>query len=99
MPEKKIQEIYVETLSTINFSHGLVRLFFVGHDLENMTKDAEPKGLPTELRQCVTMPLPGFLYAASVISNFMGEEKFKELLERYKSVGFLPQSEPKESSV
>ena len=68
-------------------------MFFVGQDMEKLAEGRQEEMPNPELRQCVTMPLAGFLYAASVVKNFLEDEKFQELLRRYQKAGLLPPDE------
>ncbi|RED53220.1 hypothetical protein [Aestuariispira insulae] len=90
MTKPVTREEFVETLSAVNCSNGVVRLFFVGQDLEAVSSGEMGENPTPELRKCVTMPLPGFLYAVSVVQNFLEDDKMKELIQRYQDAGMLP---------
>lgn len=88
----KLEEKYAETVSAVNFSNGVVRLFFAGQDLEVLAageSSGEPKA---ETRFCVVLPLPGFLYALSVVQSFVENDRFKEVVDKATVAGLLPQN-------
>lgn len=92
--KSQITENFVETISAIQFSNGVVRLFFVGQELSSVSLgvDAENDPVP-ELRECVTMPLPGFLHSVSVIQNFLSDDKMEDLLKRFREADILQQEQ------
>ena len=90
MSQSDTREEFVETLSAVNCSNGVVRLFFVGQNLEQLSNGEQGENPSAELRKCLTMPLPGFLYAVSVVQNFLDDDKMKDLIRRYQDAGMLP---------
>ncbi|TQV78634.1 hypothetical protein [Denitrobaculum tricleocarpae] len=83
-------DIYVETVSSINFNNGVVRLFMVDQNpSELMEKDADPSKLTPRLKQQVIMPLPGFIYMLSVIRGLMEDPKMQGIVEKYVELGLL----------
>ncbi|RED45755.1 peptide chain release factor 1 [Aestuariispira insulae] len=98
MSTDRINETFVETLSAVNCANGVVRLFFVGQDLEKLASGEQDETTPPEIRQCVTMPLPGFLYAVSVMRNFLEDEKLQALLQQYQDAGLLPPVEDQQAA-
>ena len=44
------------------------------------------------------MPLPGFLYACSVIQSFMQDDKMQATVQKYREAGFLPDGEGAQGS-
>ena len=90
MKNLKPEEIFAETVSAVNFSNGVVRLFFSGHDVEGLLNPDDSGSSNPETRFCVTMPLPGFLYAISVVQGFVENEKFQDIVRRSVEAGFIP---------
>lgn len=83
-------DIYVETVSSINFNNGVVRLFMVDQNpSELMEKDVDPSKLTPRLKQQVIMPLSGFIYMLSVIRGLMEDPKMQGIVEKYVELGLL----------
>lgn len=92
---EKVREEYVDAMSAVNYSNGMVKLFFIGQNMGKLAEGVSPEAVPAELRQVVAMPLSGFLYSLSVAENFLKEEKVQELLAKYQEAGLLPAGEPR----
>ncbi len=92
MTQPNPRETFVETVQAVNYSNGVVKMFLLGQDLLHLSKGLDPEEQKSELREVIAMPLPGFLYACSVIQNFMQDEKMQAIIQKYKDVGFLPES-------
>ncbi len=80
------KQLLVDTLAAVKMNNGLVRMMFVGQDAEDIfsNEDKDRKKNQTRLQQCITMPLPGFLYAVSVLDKFMNDKQMQTLLEQAK---------------
>ncbi|MCP4099712.1 MAG: hypothetical protein GY748_26140 [Planctomycetaceae bacterium] len=98
MSQNHLEETFVETISAVNFSNGIVRLFFAGQDLSGLIDDDKTSETTPENRFCVTMPLAGFLYAMTVVQGFVENDKFKSIVDRSAKAGFLPGVEADETS-
>ena len=98
MSEQKITENYIETVQAVNYSNGVVRVFLLGQDLEHLAKGLNPEDQKPELREVLAMPLSGFLYACSVIQNFLKDEKMQEIIEKHRQAGFLPNESDKQQN-
>ncbi|MEM6460914.1 MAG: hypothetical protein AAF724_03270 [Pseudomonadota bacterium] len=81
---------YVDTLGAVQMNNGVVRLYFVSQDPSLLSQGIEPSKVQPELANCVAMPLPGFLYAMSVINNFIGDERMQKMLQSAQDSGSLP---------
>jgi len=91
-----VQDVYVETVSAINYNNGVVKIFMVDQDPAHFAeKDADPSNIKPRLKQQVIMPLPGFLYMVSVIKGLIEDPKMQALIEKYTELGMLP-SAPEE---
>ena len=90
MKSAKLEEIFAETVSAVNFSNGVVRIFFAGQDLDHLASGQDISEAQPQNRFCVTMTLPGFLYAMSVVQGFVENEKFQSVVQRSVEAGFLP---------
>ncbi len=85
-----VSDIYAETVSSINFNNGVVRMFLVDQDPEALAeKDADPSKIPPRLKQQVIMPLPGFIYMLTVIRGLMEDPKMQEIVQKYVDLGLL----------
>lgn len=92
-----MQDIYVDTVSAINFNNGVVRILMVDQDPQTLAESAKT-GTDTAPRvrekQQVIMPLGGFLYMASVIKGLLDDPKMQEVIARHVAAGLLPGAEP-----
>jgi hypothetical protein len=86
------KQVLVDTLSAIQMSNGLVRLMFVNQDVEELAKGVAAEQIKPQLRQCVTMPLPGFIFAVSVIEKFLKDAHLQEVLQKARESKLLPES-------
>ena len=98
MTQRNPRETYIETVQAVNYANGIVKMFLVGQDLEHLSKGLNPEEQKAELREVIAMPLPGFLYACSVIQSFMQDEKMQAIVQKYKDAGFLPDGEGEQDS-
>ena len=98
MTQSNPRETYIETVQAVNYANGIVKMFLVGQDLEHLSKGLNPEEQKAELREVIAMPLPGFLYACSVIQSFMQDEKMQAIVQKYKDAGFLPDGEGEQDS-
>jgi hypothetical protein len=85
------KQILVDTLSAIQMSNGLVRMMFVNQDVEEFARGVAPDQVKPQLRQCITMPLPGFIFAATVIEKFLQDPRLQEVLKQARESGALPE--------
>lgn len=91
-----MQDIYVDTVSAINFNNGVVRMIMVDQDPSTVAAgQAEPGAAPKmREKQQVIMPLPGFLYMVSVIQGLTDDPKMKDIIARHVGAGLLPGTAP-----
>jgi hypothetical protein len=91
-----MNKILVDSLSSLNFNNGLVKMFFVSGDYSNVIagESEEPKIVASDE---VSMSLPGFMYLVSVVKNFLDDPKMKSQIEKYIELGLLPKAESSES--
>lgn len=87
-----MQDIYVDTVSAINFNNGVVRMIMVDQDPSTIAAgQAEPGAAPTmREKQHVVMPLAGFLYMVSVIQGLTEDPRMKDIIARHAGAGLLP---------
>lgn len=88
---RTIEECFTETLSAIQMSNGVVRLFFATPDLDLAGANpgpATPKPKP-EPRLCLTMTVPSFLNTMSMINGFVQDPKITDILDRMVQAGLL----------
>ena len=85
------KQILVDTLSAIQMSNGLVRMMFVNQNVEEFARGVSPEQVKPELRQCITMPLPGFIFAATVIEKFLNDPRLQAVLKQARESGALPE--------
>lgn len=60
------KQTLVDTMTGINMHNGVVRMYFVGLD---------PDELKPQLQKCIAMPMTGFIYAMTIMENFVGDER------------------------
>ncbi|WP_138472987.1 peptide chain release factor 1 [Poseidonocella sp. HB161398] len=86
-----MQDIYVDTVTAINFSNGVVRMVMVDQDPAAIARPVPDEDAPRmREKQQVIMPLPGFLYMVSVIKGLVDDPKMQEIIARHVSAGLLP---------
>lgn len=96
---KDINEIYAETIVGANLSNGMVRLFFANQNLRDiLEKGDDMSQVSTEVQNCITMPLVGFLYALTVMEKMTSDEGFKKLVKDAVQAGILPEQFPQETA-
>ncbi len=81
------KQLLVDTLSAVHLNNGLVRLMFVGQDVEDIEAGKAPEKIKPKLKQCITMPLPGFIYAMTVVENFLKDDRLQEVIKKAKETG------------
>ena len=82
-----------ETITAVSVHNGVARLFFAGMDIDGMTKLESPTEPPkTKPVLCTAMPLPGFLYAATVIEKFLREESVQAIIRNMDKAGVAPEA-------
>ncbi len=81
------KQLLVDTLSAVHLNNGLVRLMFVGQDVEDIEAGKAPEKIKPSLKQCITMPLPGFIYTMTVIENFLKDDRLQEVIKKAKETG------------
>lgn len=87
-----MQDIYIETVSSIRFNNGVIKMLMVDQDPDTLSEDeADPANATPRLKQQVIMPLPGFLYMISVIQGLMEDPKMQAVVEKYVELGLLPE--------
>ncbi len=84
------KQVLVDTMSAVHMNNGLVRLMFVGQDVEQIEAGQTAEQVSPVLKQCITMPLPGFIYTMSVIESFLKEERLQEIIAKAKESGAFP---------
>ncbi|MBE3638827.1 peptide chain release factor 1 [Mangrovicoccus algicola] len=91
-----MQDIYVDTVTAINFNNGIVRMTMVDQDPDSLadgvaTLPGESHPEPRLRRkQQVIMPLNGFLYMVSVIKGLVDDPKMQQIISRHVEAGLLP---------
>lgn len=93
---RNYEETFVDTMSAISCTNGVVRMMFVGQDLRKsaLLKGDEKVVPEAELVQVLTMPVPGFLYMVNVVKNMMDEPRMAELLAKMEEAGLLGKATP-----
>ncbi|MEM7210160.1 MAG: hypothetical protein AAF434_20230 [Pseudomonadota bacterium] len=79
-----------DTLGAIQMNNGVVKMYFVAQG-PVLSEDVDPSKVKPELQEAIAMPLPGFLYALSVIGNFMKDERMRQALEASQKAGVIPE--------
>lgn len=94
-----MQSIYVDTVSAINFSNGVVRITMVEQDPEISPEEiANLEDYQPRMKQQVVMPLPGFLYMMNVIQGLMEDPKMQDVIKRHVDAGLMPIAEESEET-
>jgi hypothetical protein len=98
--ERKMEEIYADTIVGINFNNGVVKIVLANQDLENVLSEdnSEAGEVKMKSNRVINMSLPGFLYSASVIDSLLKDPKMIKTIEAYTKAGILKQEEPKAKS-
>lgn len=81
--------IFADTVASISASAGVVKLNLVR--TEEPTKEGEEARVVPAGR--LVIPLPGFLYAVSIVEGFVNKEEFQKLIKSYQEAGMLPSSD------
>ncbi len=88
-----MNDVYVDTVSAINFNNGVVKMLMVDQDPDTIAEQKPgqaPADVTPRIKQQVVMPLPGFLYMLSVIKGLMEDPKMVGIIEKYAELGLLP---------
>ena len=95
--ERKMEEIYADTIVGINFNNGVVKIVLANQDLENVLSEdnSEAGEVKMKSNRVINMSLPGFLYSASVIDSLLKDPKMVKTIEAYTKAGILKNEEPK----
>ena len=99
--ENRVADLYVDTATVVQVNGGIVRVLLVGQDARALARVADPPSgetpappsQATEPKTCLVMPLPGFLYLATLIKSALAEPRMKQQIERMRSAGLLPPEE------
>ena len=82
---------FYDTISAISVNAGIVKIHFAKQDdpeNKQINGQSQPK-FSTE--QIVALPLPGFMYAVSIIQGLLNNPKMTAQIEKYIELGLLPQ--------
>lgn len=84
---------FVDTLSGINVSNGVVKLYFVSQD-DNDKNARQQSQSPKDMQptQTIVMPIAGFMYMVSIVKGLLETPQMIEQIQRYIDAGLLPTS-------
>ncbi|HBM60583.1 hypothetical protein ACFSDD_08290 [Salipiger marinus] len=92
-----MQDIYVDTVTAINFNNGIVRMIMVDQDPDSLADGVDAgaeanaaQDIRLRKKQQVIMPLNGFLYMVSVIKGLVDDPKMQDIISRHAQAGLLP---------
>jgi hypothetical protein len=80
----------VDALNAVQLHSGVVKLYFVSQDLDLLAQGVDPAKIKPELAHCIAMPLTGFLYSLTAIHNFLRDERMREMVQKLKEMGTVP---------
>ena len=88
---------FVDTISSINFNNGIIKLHFITQDDEeqalNTKKDTENVAPKVEYSHTVAMTLPGFIYMASIVKGLLEDPKMQKQIDQYVDLGILKKAD------
>ena len=82
---------FVDTLSGINVSNGVVKLYFASLDHASAAKSAATGEAP-EMRpsRTIALPMAGFLQASSIVSDLLNTAEMQAQIQRLINAGVIP---------
>ena len=93
----KIKTSFFDTISAISVNSGVVKMHLASQDQsEESLENKDPAKIKMNTEEIIAMPLPGFIYAVTVINGLINNPKMKEQIEKYKELGLLPQANQNE---
>ena len=78
--------IFIDTIESVASASGVIKLNLV-RAVEPTEEGEEPQIVPAGR---LVMPLPGFIYAVSVIEGFLNKEEVRKLIKAYQELEMLP---------
>ena len=81
--------VFVDTIESVTSASGVIKLNLV-RTVEPTQEGEEPQIVPAGR---LVMPLPGFVYAVSVIEGFLNKEEVQKLLKAYQGLEMLPRDD------
>ena len=81
--------IFIDTIESVTSASGVIKLNLV-RTVEPTREGEEPQIVPAGR---LVMPLPGFVYAVSMIEGFLNKEEVQKLLKAYQDLEMLPRDD------
>ena len=97
--DNRVEDLFVDTATVVQVNGGIVRVLLVGQDARALARVADPgsgkmtasaSAQASEPKACLVMPLPGFLYLATLIKSALAEPRMRQQIQRMRSAGLLP---------